>query len=209
MSLAYSSLSQIATSLNLPESVTEKLISNYELVESKEELFQLIQQIGIEGGKVDEAADMVADLEERINLISHKLKFIKEEQKPAVLILTSVNPPVFERNDYLEDILRIAGATIYDAQITDGEKTFNPDVLLIISDKMESLFSDVGVLLSLEEWQNTNAVKNNKIFLVNGTDHFNGYSSKIAEDIETLAEIIYPQYLTFGGSGESWVQFEV
>lgn len=209
MSSVFPPLSQIVKSLNLPESLTSKMEDSCEPVESKEELFQLIQRVGIEGGKVEEAADMVADLEERINLIGHKLKFINEDQKPAVLVLTAVNPPVFERNEYLEEVLRIVGSKVYDAQITGGEKVFNPDVVLIVSDQMGSLFSDVAVLLSLEEWKNTNAVKKNRIYLIDGKEQFRGYSSRIADDIEVLAEIIYPQYLTFGGNGESWVQFEV
>jgi len=209
MDLTFSPLSQIVKSLELPESLIDKLESEYEPIDSKEELFQLIQDVGIAGGKVEEAADTVADLEERINIIGHKLKFIGDEQKPAVLVLTAVNPPIFESNNYLEEILKITGAKMYDAQISGGDKIFNPDIVLIISERMETLFGDVGVLLALEEWQNTNAVKNNKVFLINGKEQFQGYSSRIADDIETLAEIIYPQYLTFGGNGESWVQFEV
>jgi len=209
MSLVFSPLSQIVKSLDLPESFISEINGNQESIESKEELFQLIQRVGIEGGKVDEAAYMVADLEERINLIGHKLKFIQEDQKPSVLVLEAVNPPVFKTSEYLDEILRIVGSRVYDAQVTGGEKVFNPDVLLIISDQMESLFSDVAILLSLDEWKNTNAVKKNRVYLLDGKEQFQGYSTRIADDIEVLAEIIYPQYLTFGGNGESWVQFEV
>lgn len=209
MSLVFSPLSQIVNSLDLPESLISKIDGEQEPIESKEELFQLIQRVGIEGDKVDEAADMVADLEERINLIGHKLKFIQEDQKPAVLVLKAVNPPVFETNEYLDEILKVVGSKVYDAQISDGEKVFNPDALLIISDQMESLFSDVAILLALDEWKNTNAVKKNRIYLIDGKEQFQGYSTRIADDIEVLAEIIYPQYLTFGGIGESWIQFEV
>jgi|SRR5690606_9721072 len=163
---------------------------------------QTIQQLNLPQSSIE-------DIEERINLVSHKLKFINEDQKPSVLVLSGVNPPVFEGNAHLEDIIKIAGAKVYDSQITDGEKVFNPDVLLIVSDKMESIFSDVAVLLSLDEWKSTNAGKNNKVFLVDGRDLFQGYSANIADEVEILAEILYPHYLTFGGNGDSWVQFEL
>ncbi|TCK83337.1 ABC transporter substrate-binding protein [Albibacterium bauzanense] len=206
MSLTLSHVSDIVASLDLSQPLSEKLIEDYDSIASKEDLFQWIQQIGIDAGKIEAAADLVADLEERINLVQHKLKFIGEDQKPAVLVLTGVVPAVIETNDYLKEVLKIAGSKIYSA---NEEEAFNPDILLIISDQMESLFSEVGVLLSMEEWQNTNAVKKNRMYLINGENNFGGYSSRIAEDVEILAEIIYPQYLTFGGNGESWVQFEV
>ncbi len=206
MSLTLSHVSDIVASLDLSQPLSEKLIEDYDSIASKEDLFQWIQQIGIDAGKIEAAADLVADLEERINLVQHKLKFIGEDQKPAVLVLTGVVPAVIETNDYLKEVLKIAGSKIYSA---NEEEAFNPDILLIISDQMESLFSEVGVLLSMEEWQNTNAIKKNRVYLINGKNNFGSYSSRIAEDVEILAEIIYPQYLTFGGNGESWVQFEV
>jgi len=209
MSLAHSSLTEVRNSLGIPEFSNPELVNAFESVDSKEELFQLIQKLGIEGGKVEDAAEMVSDLEERINLISHKLKFIHEDQKPSVLILTSVNPPAFKTDNYLEDILATVGSRIYNVQPQNEGEEFNPDIVLIITKQMDHIFGDVGSLLSREEWQNTNAIKNNRVYLLDGREQFQGYNSKIADDIETLAEIIYPQYLTFGGIGDKWIQFEV
>jgi len=206
MSLAPSCISDIIAGLDLSQPLSERLADSYDSIASKEDLFQWIQQIGIESGKIELAADLVADLEERVNLIQHKLKFIGEEQKPSVLVLNSVVPVAIDTNDYLNEVLKIAGSGMYHADEGDN---FNPDILLIISDDMEGLFSEAGALLSLEKWQNTNAIKKNRVYLINGENNFKGYGSKIADDVEILAEIIYPQYLTFGGNGESWVQFEV
>jgi len=207
MGLVHSSLTEITNSLGLSESPTDELSSAFELVDSKEELFQLIQKLGIEGGRVEEAAEMVADLEERINLVSHKLKFIQERQKPSVAILTSVNPPIFKTDRYSNEILRIVGSTLHTFDTSSEE--FNPDVVLIISEQMDRLFGDVAELLSQEKWQSINAIQNNRVYLIDGREQFHGYNSKIADDVEVLSEIIYPQYLTFGGNGDKWVQFEM
>src|SRR5690606_11628642 len=206
MSLTLPLLSDIVSKLDLSQPVSAHLADAYDSVASKEDLFQWVQQVGIDGGKIDVAADLVADLEERINLVQHKLKFIGEDQKPSVLVLSELDPMVVESNDYLEEILKIAGSKVYAG---NEEETFNPDVLLIISDQMEGLFGKVGIFLSMEEWQNANAIKKNRVYLINGENNFSGFSSRIADDVEILAEIIYPQYLTFGGNGESWIQFEV
>lgn len=209
MSLLLPSVSDLTAHLGLEQAISEQLIDYYGSISSKEELFQWIQQVGIEGSKVDVAADLVADLEERINLVQHKLKFIEEEQKPSVLVLSGVVPLVIEKNNYLKEILEIAGSKLYDIEMAGLGQALNPDIVLIISDHMESLFSQVGGLLSTEEWQSTHAVKKNRVYLINGEHNFMGYGSRIADDLEILAEIIYPHYLTFGGNGETWVQFEL
>ncbi|HUH18023.1 ABC transporter substrate-binding protein [Albibacterium sp.] len=206
MSLTLPLLSDIVSKLDLSQPVSAHLADAYDSVASKEDLFQWVQQVGIDGGKIDVAADLVADLEERINLVQHKLKFIGEDQKPSVLVLSELDPMVVESNDYLEEILKIAGSKFYAG---NEEEAFNPDVLLIISDQMEGLFGKLGTFLSMEEWQHANAIKKNRVYLINGKNNFSGFSSRIADDVEILAEIIYPQYLTFGGNGESWIQFEV
>lgn len=149
-----------------------------------------------------------ADLEERINIVLHKLKFITEDQKPSVLVMTGVNPPEYEMTDRLHNLLRMGGARVYDPHV-GGEEVFNPDLILILADRLEQLFGDLGVLLSLDEWKGTNAVKNNRIYLVNRENNLSDDDSKLADDLEMLAEIIYPQYLTYGGNGDKWVQFDV
>jgi iron complex transport system substrate-binding protein len=124
------------------------------------------------------------------------------------LVLSNVNPPVFEPSHYLAHVLRIAGAKMYNPEAS-SESEFNPGVVLVISEQMERLFGDLAILLSLDEWKNTDAVKNNRVFLIDGENNFQGMDLNIASDVEILAEIFYPQYLTFGGNGESWVQFEL
>ncbi|WP_118193312.1 substrate-binding domain-containing protein [Albibacterium indicum] len=150
-----------------------------------------------------------ADQEERINIILHKLKFISEDQKPAVLVMTSVNPPEYEMNDWLHELLRMAGGRIYDTQASDGKAMFNPDLILVLTDQIEGVLGDLGVLLSLSEWEQTNAVKNNRIYLVDEGNALIEDESKLADNLELLAEIIYPQYLTYGGNGDKWIQFDV
>src|SRR5690554_543701 len=116
MSLTLPHLSEITARLDLSQPVSEQLADSYYSIASKEDLFQWIQQIGIEGGKIETAADLVADLEERINLVQHKLKFIDEDQKPSVLVLTGVDPAVIATNDYLGEILKITGSREYNGK---------------------------------------------------------------------------------------------
>lgn len=204
------SLSRIIDYFNFPDPIRSHILQNHPMgiFETEEELFNFIRKVGNEGGVDEKAESLVFDLEERINIIKHKLKFIDEVRKPSVLILSEVNPPVFEPSPYLAHLLRIAGAKAYPAESTGGN-AFNPGVILVISQQMERQLGGLATLLSLEEWRNTDAVKNNRVFLIDGDRNLQAMDLNVASDIEILAEILYPQYLTFGGNGESWVQFEL
>lgn len=204
------SLSRIIDYFDFPDPIRSHILQNHPMgmFENEEELFNFIRKVGSEGGMDEKAENLVFDLQERINIVKHKLKFIDEARKPSVLILSEVNPPVFEPSPYLAHLLRIAGAKAYAAESADGS-AFNPGVILVISQQMERQFGGLATLLSLEEWRSTDAVKNNRVFLIDGERNLQGMDLNVASDIEILAEILYPQYLTFGGNGQSWVQFEL
>jgi|SRR5690554_1800790 len=209
MDSIYTSVALVAAALGLPENPSMEQVQSHEEIESRDDLFHLIQKLGIEGGKIDVAADLVSNLEERINLIEHKLKFIDEKQKPSVLFMTALNPPVFESSTYINDLFKTVAAHAYESQTPEGNNEFNPDILIVVSERFEEELGDLAQLLLLPEWRQTPAAKQSRIYLIDGKKGFKGYSPSIADDIETLAEIIYPQYLTFGGNGDRWMQFEL
>lgn len=204
------SLVSIIDYFSFPEPLRTHILQNHPEgnFESEEELFTFIRKVGNEGDQTERAEELIFDLEERVNIIKHKLKFIDERQKPSVLVMSDVIPPVFETSHYLAHLIRVAGGKMYDAEIAEG-KTFNPDVILLVSERMERMFGGLANLLTLEEWEQTNAVKNNRVFLIDGGSHLRGMDTNLASDIEILGEIFYPQYLTFSGKGESWLQFEL
>jgi iron complex transport system substrate-binding protein len=205
------SLSKILDHFNFSETLQSTLLQKYSEVNlaTEEELFSFIRKIGDEGNKEKEGEELIFDLEERINIVKHKLKFIDESQKPSVLFLSDVIPPVFETNPYLTHLIETSGAKMYDVEATEDE-LFNPDVILVVSEQMERLFGGLANLLMSEEWKNANAVKDNRIFLIDGgTNNLQEFNINLASDVEILAEILYPQYLTFGGKGESWLKFEI
>lgn len=209
MNLPQYSLSEITKALQIPDTKLFEIEQKYHSasITSEEKLFDFILSIGIAEEKTSLAEGIVFDLEERINIVKHKLKFIKDDVKPKVLCLTSIHPLSIETNPYLAEIIQISGGKPYNLGQEEGG-VLNPGILLIISDQMERLFGDLAVLLSLDEWKSTDAVKNNAVFLLDGSKHFSGFGLQVADDIEILAEIFYPQQLTFGGNGETWVQFE-
>jgi len=52
-----------------------------------------------------------------------------------------------------------------------------------------------------------NAVKNNRIYIVDGNQYFNRPGPRIVDSVEILAEILHPKQFIFGYEGEGWIKF--
>lgn len=172
------------------------------------DLFSLIDKIGTASDKSKEAEELIFDIDERVNIVTHKLKFIKENNKPKVLLLSEVIPPSINSNEYCQLLIKMAGGKIVAEEEFEADEA-NPDVIILLSETMERMFGGLANMLSLEEWKKTNAVKKNQVFLIDGSRHLKNWDVNFASDLEVLAEILYPQYLTFSDNGESWIRFEL
>ena len=155
-----------------------------------------------------EKADLLAEqLDERIDIIRHKLKFIPREQRPGVLCVRDLSPTVLAHDEYLNSLIEVAGGVPYTDWDKDG---FNPDILILITDRpVPELLHELPAVLGTRQWAPTNAVKNNGFYLVYNTQYLRQPGAAVADDIEILAEIINPRYFIFGRDADVWMPFEL
>ncbi|MFC6099695.1 substrate-binding domain-containing protein [Olivibacter domesticus] len=203
-------LTPLINALDLDEACVKLLETNEEVnllnITNIEQIYQWIADVGKALDVEKRAEALVEELEERINIVIHKLKFIEEGQKPKVLVVEH-NALDDDGKGYLRSIIETAGGKPYKPELGDT----NPGLIVFLTKEkgMYELLGELPVTLEQVEWKNTDAVKNNKIFLVDGAKHLKGNLMQIADDVELLAEILYPQYFVYGGSGESWLKFEL
>lgn len=170
------------------------------------DIYDAIRQIGSLTGAREPAEQLVEPLEERTNIIAHKLKFIAPEQRPSVLCLQHVSPAAIAQNGYLDALVRLAGGIPF-AAVQDG--AFQPDILVILSDEpLPALFGELPALLASSTWETTPAVAKNKVFIIQDPEALRHPGLRVADDAEILAEIISPKYFVFGQEGTSWIRFE-
>lgn len=170
-------------------------------------VFASIRIVGDVLGMVEETEQIVESLEERTNIIKHKLKFITPEQKPTVLCLQDVSPASIWQNDYVDTLIDLAGGIPYGKVDKD---TFSPDIVIIVSDTpVPTLFSDLPVLLDSSTWANTPAVEKNNIFIIQDINILRQPSLRVADEAELLAEIISSKYFIYGNNGTAWIRFEL
>lgn len=151
--------------------------------------------------KQEQAPEEAEYLDEEINILIHKLKFIPQEQRPSVLIVQQSTgfQPVF--NERLADIVQIAGGKLL------AEKFDNPGIVLVVQES-ESLYGEIGILLEDDLLSRTTALVENQIFIVQKSD-LGLYDDDFLADVEICAEIVQPKYFIYGRQAQDWVKFDI
>lgn len=172
--------------------------------DTPEAIYKAIRTIGSILNAQPQADQLAENLEERINIISHKLKFIADENKPKVIFFRDASPISIAEDGYLANLIRIAGG-IHQTEVLTEES--NPDLLIIFNEKpISQLLTELPQALST--WSQTPAVTNNHIYIIHHDGYLRQPGALIADDAEILAEIFYPKYFVFGRDEDVWMKFE-
>lgn len=152
-------------------------------------------------------------LEERMELIKHKVKFVKN--RPNIICLQSVNPLVIA-GKWIPSLIYNAGGQPLLTEERKGvfEITFDE---LIASDPDGILFSlegktlsetkaIVSALLTNANWQALRAVQKGHVFIADGVRYFHTAGPEIIDTGELIAEILQVNQFYYGMEGEFWEQ---
>lgn len=148
---------------------------------------------------IDELLNQVSDavlreeLQERIDIVVHKIKFM---DKVPVACLNTENDVVY----LFSDVLSIAGGFLQ----TDIEGA----VYVIYHQEDKELSTLMGVVPNAinPAWQ---AAQNKRIALLNQNAYKLNNAEGVVDLIEDIAEILHPGYFIFGHEGDKWIRFEV
>lgn len=178
----------------------------YQPIKSVATLFSVLDRAAGLLDKQEIVKQWREDTEERLDIITHKLKFIDGTQRPQVMVLDSLSPYSFAENDYLNDAIRLAGGVAW-----NSSNGFDPGVLVVLAEDkpMFSYLGDLPPILELTEWKDSGAVKNNKVYLVEEKRNLTMPSIYVAEQVELLAQMIFPQYFFYEDAGDTWMQFDL
>lgn len=145
-------------------------------------------------------AEQAEEMEEKIDVLLHKLKFLPADSFPNVVILNQSNNfnPLFD--PILVEKVKIAGGTLNAA--------LDPNTQIIIFlQQDESLYNDLPATLINLKQQKIRALIENKVFILQNSS-FQNEDDEYIRNVETLAEIIQPKYFYFGHEGLTWFKFE-
>lgn len=160
-------------------------------------------------GILEQNEELAEELQERVDLVVHKLKFFPDKLK--MIILENLNPVKSAVNETLKDMMTKAGGSYYDVQIWDEVLDLDPDVI-ILSFPEESLESSLGKssgIFQKEGFSNLKAVKENKVFIFDNRFLHTSVAQEKVDVLEALAEIITPKYFSFGLDGQVWIKLGI
>lgn len=152
-----------------------------------------------------EDPDVLEQLQERIELIRHKLKFV--ELVPAVACIKSLSP-LKMAGGLVPELIRLAGGRAVE---TEDLAAADPSYIIVaLADSpLNKAMSQIDTLMNLPGWESLDAVKNGRIYFADGVDHFNDSPQGIVATVEMIAEILNPKQFAFGYENEGWIKFSI
>lgn len=210
-----------AVSLKDVQSALSDLIDNNTEVISLEphflkDIFKDISAIAKALDVEDSAEALLESFDERIDIVSHKLKF--KENKPKVASIEWLSP-IMVAGNWIPEMINIAGGTPILAEngkhspFIDFQQIVieNPEIIIIIpcGFSIQRTLQEINLLVEQKGWTDITAVKNNQIYIANGNQYFNRSGPRIVDSIEILAEILHPKLFSFGYEGSGWIKFNV
>lgn len=157
------------------------------------------------------------DLQERIELIIHKLKFVAH--RPSVMFLNSLVPVSSDNSELLNTLADIAGGIVMNipkSVVSDEESLamlaqLDPEILIIKLDHAdhEHTASQLSLLFNWSGWAEMSAVKKNNVYILDTANAFILGREATVDGLEALAEIIQSKYFVFGNQGTIWTRFGV
>lgn len=184
--------------------------------DSLDVIFNNIREVAAVLEVADRAEGLIEDLQERVDIIRHKLKFM--ENKPTVACIEWLEPMMVSGN-WVPELVSIAGGLPVLAE--NGKhspyvkwediRQQDPDVIVVMpcGFPIERTIKEVNLLLQLPGFAELKAVKNDRFYIVDGNQYFNRPGPRIVDSIEILAEIIHPKQFIFGYEGDGWIKFSL
>ncbi|MBK0381519.1 cobalamin-binding protein [Pedobacter sp. SD-b] len=178
------------------------------------DILREIKETAVKLGVEKEGNQLIEDLEERIDIVKHKLKYFPEKPKVAIIEWLS---PIMVAGNWIPELVNIAGGKSVLAEngkhspYIEWQQLYdeNPEVIIVApcGFSINRTLQEIDLLINLPGWRDLAAIKNNRVYIADGNAYFNRSGPRIVDTIEMLAEMITPKYFAFGYEGEGWIKF--
>lgn len=173
-----------------------------------------IRRVGTALERSDLAGEIIADLQERL----HRIRGESSQQpvRPRVACIEWIDP-LMAAGNWVPELVEIAGGEnrlgevgrhspwMTWSELTDAD----PDVVIVMpcGFGIERAGREMEAIANRAEWQRLRAVREGRVFVVDGNQYFNRPGPRLVESAEILAEILHPAVFEFGHSGCAWQKF--
>ncbi|MBX7164799.1 MAG: cobalamin-binding protein [Pirellulales bacterium] len=161
-----------------------------------------IVTVGAAAGVPDRAAAAVAQLCARREAIAAQTSALRREDRPRVVCLEWIDPPMVAAN-WMPELLELAGAAPGLTQAgrhstyTPWEEIvrYDPEVLIVMpcGFSLERTLAELPRLESMPGWKQLAAVQRGRLYAVDGNAYFNRSGPRMLDSLEILAHLVHPE----------------
>lgn len=174
-----------------------------------------IRRVAEAMGVPSRAEKLIASLTKRLATIREKTRAV--QSRPSVAAIEWLGP-LMAGGNWMPDLIEMAGGHSLFAR--SGEHSLwldwaslieaDPEVILLLpcGFKIAQTIRDLSLLTENPAWANLRAVKQGRVYLIDGHHFFNRPGPRLVESAEIVAEILHPDRFRFGHRGTGWIPIE-
>ncbi len=168
-------------------------------IHSLADLFESIRRIGDAVDRSERAAELVADLRERVDAV--EARAAAAEQRPSAAVLDWIDP-VMVAGHWVPEMVDLAGGA-YGMESAgahsrprewDEVREYDPDALVVApcGFDLEQTRENLSDLTERPGWNELTAVREERVYLMDGHHYVNRSGPRLVDTLEYLAGVLHP-----------------
>lgn len=177
-----------------------------------EDILATIEYVGAAAGVAQRAATLVSALRVRIERV--RARTALAERRPRVACLEWIDP-TFGPGHWLPELVELAGGCAglgvahHDSRRVAWEAViaFAPEVIIVTPcgfDLRRTVAEAAQILPNRNGWAALPAVRQGRVYAVDGNAYFSRPGPRIVDSLELLAELIHPELCAGWGPRDAW-----
>jgi iron complex transport system substrate-binding protein len=171
--------------------------------------------------RIGDALGVPARAEELIGSLTKRLAVIRGDvgdlRRPTVGAIEWLGP-LMAGGNWMPELIEIAGGSSLFARAGEHSSWLewaalieaDPEVILLLpcGFKIAQTVRDLNLLTENPAWANLRAVKEGRVYVIDGHHFFNRPGPRLVESAEIVAEILHPEFFAFGHRGKGWISVD-
>jgi iron complex transport system substrate-binding protein len=180
------------------------------------DLWTDMAQVGEAFGVMDEAKPIIKQFKMRCVEVIEKACLVKS--RPRVACIEWLEP-LMAAGNWVPEMIELAGGVPLFGEAGKHSPWINwsvvqehdPEIILVMpcGFDLERTRAEVNSLIKQPKWNDLQAVKNGKVFMIDGNSYFNRPGPRLVDSLEILAELLHPELIDAKYEGQGWERFVV
>lgn len=166
-----------------------------------EAVFDDIARVGVVADCQEAAHSYVERLRNRVETVREKTGHVPPAERPRVLCIEWIDPVMVAAN-WMPDLIAVAGGRCDLSRAGDRSAhadwpavvAFDPEVLIVMpcGFDLPRAVAESAALTTRPGWEDFAAVRERRVFAVDGNAYFNRSGPRIVDSLEILAALVHP-----------------